>query len=64
MGNFCKHLNVLSTTFDHGEVWTNKHVPATGTPSVAPVTPGGVLARESVAGVEGGVHAFAAQKAD
>ncbi len=65
MGDFCKYLNVLSTSFDQRAVWTNEHVPATGAPAVQPVTPGGVLAGSaSVAGVEGGTFAFANKRGD
>ena len=38
VGDFCKHLNVLDTQFDQSSIWTNEHVPLTGTPSVLPVT--------------------------
>ena len=64
VGNFCKHLNVLSTSFDQSTLWTNEHVPATGTPAVQPVTPGGIFSGASVAGVEGGTFAFASRKAE
>ena len=43
VGQFCKHLGVLETKFDVNEVFTNELVPAMGRPSVAPVTPGGIL---------------------
>jgi len=43
VGDFCKHLDILKNDFDQNSIWTNEHVPSTGTPSVAPVTAGGVL---------------------
>jgi len=42
VGQFCKHLGVLGPDDDQHALWTNEHVPDMGTPSVAPVTPGGI----------------------
>lgn len=47
VGDFCKHLNILETDFDQSSIWTNAHVPLTGKASVEPVTPGGILPKES-----------------
>ena len=43
VSSFTKHLGVLEKDFDPAEIYTNELVPAMGTPSVEPVTEGGIL---------------------
>eukprot|EP01064_Diplonema_japonicum_P027110 TRINITY_DN388_c1_g1_i2.p2 TRINITY_DN388_c1_g1~~TRINITY_DN388_c1_g1_i2.p2 ORF type:complete len:355 (+),score=145.95 TRINITY_DN388_c1_g1_i2:63-1067(+) len=43
VGKFCKHLDVLEADFNPEEIYRNDLVPMMGTPSVQPVTVGGVL---------------------
>jgi ABC-type nitrate/sulfonate/bicarbonate transport system substrate-binding protein len=42
VGQFCKHLGVLGSSFDQHSLWTNEHVPNMGTPNVSPLRPGGI----------------------